>query len=95
MGVLAWATGGAVVGAVLVWVLATWHHWDVLPDDLQAAFSAIIGGALSFLGGFTEHRRAERQERRRRAAAPAAPDQPESGSGGPPGVIGPGETPGP
>jgi Na+/citrate or Na+/malate symporter len=51
---------GAAGGAVLVWFLATWHHWDLLPDDVQAAVSALIGGALSFLGGYIEHRRAAR-----------------------------------
>lgn len=78
MWVLGAAAAGAVLGSVLVWFLATWHHWDVLPDDLQAAFSAIIGGALSFLGGYIEHRRAERAAARARHDEPAAPDRPES-----------------
>jgi H+/Cl- antiporter ClcA len=56
---------GAVLGSVLVWLLAAEHHWDVLPMDVQAAFSALIGGALSFLGGFLEHKRAEREVARR------------------------------
>ena len=51
---------GAAAGCVLVWFLATWHHWDLLPDDVQAAVSALIGGALSFAGGYVEHLRAER-----------------------------------
>jgi CDP-diglyceride synthetase len=51
---------GAVLGSVLIWFLATWHHWDLLPEDVQAAASALIGGVLSFAGGYAEHRRAER-----------------------------------
>ena len=42
---------GAAGGAVLVWSLATWHHLNLVPMDLQAAVSALIGGALSFLAG--------------------------------------------
>jgi H+/Cl- antiporter ClcA len=57
---------GAVAGCVLVWLLATFHHWDVLPEDLQAAFSGLIGGALSFLGGYVEHLRAARNAARDR-----------------------------
>jgi hypothetical protein len=55
---------GSAVGAVLVWFLAALHHWDILPEDVQAAFSAVIGAALSFAGGYIEHRRAERDARR-------------------------------
>jgi hypothetical protein len=75
---------GAVAGAVLVWFLATWHHWDVLPDDLQAAFSAVIGGALSFVGGYAERKRADRAASRRLTARTD-----------PPGMAGPADTPGP
>ena len=64
MRVIVACVGGAVAGAVLVWVLATFHHWDVLPDDLQAACSALIGGVLAFAGGYAERLRAERMAKR-------------------------------
>lgn len=54
------AAVGSVVAAIVIITLANWHKINVLPEDVQAAFSALIAGALSFLGGWLEHRRAER-----------------------------------
>jgi UPF0716 family protein affecting phage T7 exclusion len=50
MRIIIGAVIGSAVGAVLVWFLA--------------ALSAVIGAALSFAGGYIEHRRAERDARR-------------------------------
>jgi hypothetical protein len=51
---------GAVIATGSIWLLIKIAHWDALGEDVRGALGTLLAGALSFLGGYFEHKRAER-----------------------------------
>lgn len=62
------ALGAALAGA-LIWLYFR-HYNDGLAEAVNGLLSAAFGGALSFAGGYTEHRRSARAAARDANARP-------------------------